>query len=372
MRYPDDVGVIWASMAQVYEGAAAELKGFARATLCFPALSNCPAFLTPWATRVACDWYDTDSLASRDRIEAVVRENRIKVVLYFGCPGQSIDLRFLRRLGVRTLNYEMDSYPTVVKQSWLLWAGKRILRGWLRKGVHDRYIADAHHQRRFLIEYAALPRGLVDTVVNGVDLERFSPGPRPEPATLGLPVTDYYVVSISQARPEKRVDVLIDAAAEIFRVSPETPVAFVHVGGGQCLESWKARVLALGLGTRFFFAGGKSDVVPYHRLATVFAHPAERESFGYAVAEAMACGKPVIAARSRGPSEIIVEGETGLLVEIGDDRGLACTMLALLDNKIRRERMGEKARERAIQFYDGHRQSVELAAIIRQELARAP
>jgi glycosyltransferase involved in cell wall biosynthesis len=249
-------------------------------------------------------------------------------------------------------------------------AGKRIMRRWLRIGVHDRYIADAHHQRRFLLEFAALPPDRVDTVVNGVDLERFSPGAKQDPVSLNLPVTENYVLSVSQARPEKRLDVLIEAAEEVFRIRPGLSVTFLHVGDGQCLEKWKAKAKKHGLGDRYQFAGGKADVVPYHRLATVFAHPAERESFGYAVAEAMACGKPVIAARSSGPSEIIDEGVTGTLVEIGDVQGFARAILALLDDSSRRKQMGAAGRERAVRLYDLHRQSVELASVIRGELAK--
>jgi glycosyltransferase involved in cell wall biosynthesis len=368
MRYPDDVGLVWASMARVYSGAVAELAGLARAVVCFPVLTDCPAFPTPWATRVACDWYNTRTSASRDRIRAVVAEHGIKVVLYIGCLGQTVDLRFLHRLGLRTVNYEQDSYPTTSSQPWRNWVAKRILRRWLRIGVHDRYVANAHHQRQFLLEFAALPPDRMDTVVNGVDLERFTPDPRPDPATLDLPTTDYYVVSISQARSEKRVDVLIDAAAELFRIQPELSVTFIHIGGGQCLDEWMAKAAKLGLGNRYQFPGGKTDVIPYHRLATVFAHPAERESFGYAVVEAMACGKPVIAARSPGPSEIVEAGVTGILVEPGDARGLAQELLMLLDDPSRRERMGSAGRERADNLYNIRRQAVELARVIRGQL----
>ncbi len=238
--------------------------------------------------------------------------------------------------------------------------------GWLAIGIHDRYVANAHHQRRFLLEFAALPAHRVETVVDGVDMERFFPEPRPEAAGLGLPATEYYVISVSQARPEKRIDVLIDAAIELFSLRPELSLTFVHVGGGQCLEDWKKR--ALPLGDRYRFTGTKSDVVPYLRLATIFAHAAERESFGYVVAEAMACCKPTIAARSPGPSEIIEEGVTGFLVDPGDAGGMARQILMLLDDPPQRERMGLAGRERAQRLYNSRRQAVELAAIYKKEL----
>lgn len=366
MRYPDDIGLVWASMARVHGDAVGELKSEVRALVCFPALTDRPAFQTPWAKRAQCDWYNTGSAENRERIRQIVGEERLQVVLYWGCPANTVDLRFLRSLGLRTINCEVDSYPATYQQSLLKWLAKRFLRGWLGIAVHDQYIANARHQRRFLLDFAGLPPNRVETVVDGVDLLRFTPEPRPEPEDLGLPHTENYVISISQARPEKRLDVLIDAAIELFRLGPELSLTFVHVGGGQCLEEWKIR--AAMLGDRFIFVGTKTDVVPYLRLATIFAHSAERESFGFVVAEAMACCKPVIAARSPGPAEIIEDGVTGLIVEPGDVRGMAREIRALLDEPSRGEKMGKSGRERTDRFYNCRRQAIELARVIRGQL----
>ena len=368
MRYPDDIGMVWASMARFHSGAVEKLMGVARTVICFPELTDRPAFLTPWAKRVACNWYETSSQINRDRIREVITEFNIKVVVYISCMGHMLDLHFLRQLGLRTINYEVDSYPTTYQQSGLKWALKRILRGRLKIGVHDLYLANMHHQRRFLLDFAGLPPSRVVTVVNGIDLEKFSPGPRPDPASLNLPVTDNYIVSVCQARPEKRIDVLIDAAAELARTRPDLSATFVHVGGGQCLEEWKAKAERLGLGQRFQFAGGQADVVPYHHLATIYAHPAERESYGYAVVEAMGCGKPVVAARSSGPSELIEADITGILVEIGDSRGMTRALIELLDHPARRDEMGKAGRERATRHYNYRHQALELASVLRKLL----
>ncbi len=368
MRYPDDVGLVWASMARFHSAAAEKLTGEVEHLICFPSLTERPAFATPWATRLACDWYDTRNPASRQRIRELVEKFNIKLVAYVSCLGQTIDLPFLRSLGLRTLNYEADSYPAAPHQSWLKLAAKHVSRRWLKRGVHDRYIANAEHQGRFLARFARIPPERIETIVNGVDVDHFSPTPPPDPHSLDLPSSDMYVVSVSQARPEKRVDVLIDAAAEIFRLRPELSLTFVHVGAGQCLAEWQARAQRLGLAERYRFVCTKADVVPYHRLAAVFAHPAERESFGYAVAEAMACAKPVVAASSLGPAEIVLPGATGTLVEPGDSRGLAQAILALLDDPAQRERMGQAGRERVLRHYNQWSLAVELARVFRSEI----
>lgn len=368
MRYPDDVGLMWTSAAWIYSGAVDSLRDAAQPIICFPALTDRPAFPTPWAARVVCDWYDTHSAASRARIQSVTAEHGVRVVEYCSCPGDTLDFRFLRRLGIRTINYELDSFPILPRQPWVKRMAKLVLRRGLKLGIHDCYVPNAHHQRRFLIEFACLPPSRVQSVVNGIDLEKFRPGPRPDPASLGLPASDYYVVSVSQARPEKRIDVLVDAVREVFRRRPELSLTYVHVGDGQCLES--LRVQAAPLGERCQFVGARSDVVPYLRLATIFAHAAERESFGYAITEAMACRKPVVATRSQGPCEIIEPGETGVLVDQGDVSTLAAELLALIDSPERREKMGAAGREHCERLYDGRRQSHGLAQVMREQLSR--
>jgi glycosyltransferase involved in cell wall biosynthesis len=74
------------------------------------------------------------------------------------------------------------------------------------------------------------------------------------------------------------------------------------------------------------------------------------ETFGIVALEAMSMGKPVIAARSGGLPDVVIDGETGVLVPPGNAQALRQAMQYLLDNLERRELMGQKARERAAEF----------------------
>jgi glycosyltransferase involved in cell wall biosynthesis len=74
------------------------------------------------------------------------------------------------------------------------------------------------------------------------------------------------------------------------------------------------------------------------------------ETFGIVALEAMSMGKPVIAARSGGLPSVVIDGETGMLVPPGNALALRQAMQCLLDDFERRERMGEKAKERAAEF----------------------
>jgi glycosyltransferase involved in cell wall biosynthesis len=74
------------------------------------------------------------------------------------------------------------------------------------------------------------------------------------------------------------------------------------------------------------------------------------ESFGIAVLEAMVMGRPFVASRIGGLPDIVVDGETGLLVAPGDWRALREAIQRLLDNPALRERMGDRAKQRVVKF----------------------
>lgn len=74
------------------------------------------------------------------------------------------------------------------------------------------------------------------------------------------------------------------------------------------------------------------------------------ETFGIVALEAMYMGKPVIAARSGGLTDVVVDGETGLLVPPGDPHALRVAIQSLLNDPTLRERMGKQARQRAAEF----------------------
>src|SRR5262249_10079685 len=155
------------------------------------------------------DLHRTDD-ANRPLLRELITARGIGVVVYMACQTSEVSLRWLRSLGVRTLNQEQDSFPPDAGQRLVKKLAKRLLRRHLRWNLHDLYVAHAEHQRQFLLSFACLPPERVVTVVNGIDTTLFTPGPAPDPAELGLPKTQHYAVAVCQARPEKRVEFLMD------------------------------------------------------------------------------------------------------------------------------------------------------------------
>ena len=108
---------------------------------------------------------------------------------------------------------------------------------------------------------------------------------------------------------------------------------------------------AAALGPRFRRLGYRTDVARLLAAADVFALPSHFEGLPMSVIEAMLCGLPVVATDISGPREMVVAGETGLLVPPGTVDPLAAALQALAGDPARRARMGEAGRARALEHY---------------------
>jgi glycosyltransferase involved in cell wall biosynthesis len=97
--------------------------------------------------------------------------------------------------------------------------------------------------------------------------------------------------------------------------------------------------------------GKQPRIVDYLSASDVLLLPSEQESFGLAALEAMACEVPVVASRVGGIPEVVTDGETGFLSEVGDVGKMAEDAARLLSNPDLRREMGKRARESAVSRY---------------------
>ena len=157
------------------------------------------------------------------------------------------------------------------------------------------------------------------------------------------------LVHVSNFRPVKRP---IDCVEIFAKVKEEFPdVRLVMVGDGPERSAAKYRAESLGVAEDVLFVGKKSNIADYLGVSDVFLLPSELESFGLAALEAHACELPVIATRIGGIPEVVNDGESGFLSDIGDiDRMAANTLKLLKDDDLRRQ-MGARGREISVQRY---------------------
>lgn len=130
-------------------------------------------------------------------------------------------------------------------------------------------------------------------------------------------------------------------------------VKIMVIGTG--IEEKRLKGLARRLGLNVSFLSTRDDVLELMKAMDIFVQPAFREPFGITVIEAMFSGLPVVATKSGGILEIVVDGETGILVSPKNSNSIKDAILKLISNLGLAKRMGEKGREIAISKFNGRR-----------------
>jgi len=157
------------------------------------------------------------------------------------------------------------------------------------------------------------------------------------------------LVHVSTFRPVKRPGDCIEILARVLQQGISTRLIMVGDGAERTNLEHRARCLAVY--DKCIFVGKQPKIVDYLSAADVLLLPSEQESFGLAALEAMACEVPVIASRVGGIPEVVTDGETGFLSEVGEVDKMAVDAARLLgDPELRRE-MGKRARESAVSRY---------------------
>ncbi|MGI5817897.1 MAG: glycosyltransferase family 4 protein [Armatimonadota bacterium] len=187
---------------------------------------------------------------------------------------------------------------------------------------------------------------------NGVDTLVFQPD-RPGfevREELGLPADAPVIGSVGQLVPWKRQDLFLEVAAHVL--AHEKGAYFLVVGADMFgehpdyVEELHQIAESLGLSERAVFTGFREDIASVMNVMDVLVHPVANEPLGRVVLEAMSLGVPCVAVGSCGPSEIIDDGETGILVPRADPRRMAARVVELLSRQGGAERMGREARRR--------------------------
>jgi glycosyltransferase involved in cell wall biosynthesis len=221
---------------------------------------------------------------------------------------------------------------------------------WLYNRAVDRVIAISEGVRAALL--AAGVRGdRIRVVPSGVDPERLVAPPGAGPSLRrAWEVRDDELLVVAPGVLERRKGhaVLLDALARV-----PGPVRLVVCGDGA--ERAALAAAARPLGTRVRFAGFRDDMPACLAAADMVAMPSLQEGLGVAALEAMAAGRAVVASRTGGLAEVVVEGETGFLVPPGDAGALAVALARLAADAALRARLGAAGRARVLAHYTSAR-----------------
>jgi glycosyltransferase involved in cell wall biosynthesis len=185
----------------------------------------------------------------------------------------------------------------------------------------------------------------ISVIGNGVDTNFFVPEKRKD-------MKGAYIIYTGRLDSRKG---LVDLIASSEYVCQEhTNIKFILTGKGPMKKYLERRINDLGLKKNFYFAGfvDRSTLLKYYQNAIIYVLPSYYEGLPTTLLEAMSCGIPSIATDVKGSSELIEDGENGLLVPPGDPKRLAEAILRLLDDEELRKKLGDNAREYVVGNYD--------------------
>lgn len=176
----------------------------------------------------------------------------------------------------------------------------------------------------------------IQVIHNFLDCEHYRRTPDPELRQALLGTADRVVMHVSNFRPVKRVDRVLDA---FVRIRASVNARLVMVGDGPDRAGLEESVENLGLSDAVSFVGERHDLVALLSSADLFLLTSAQESFGMAAMEAMACGTPVVASRVGGLPEVITDGVTGFLCDQDDADAMAARGVTLLTDTALHERI---------------------------------
>lgn len=311
-------------------------------------------------------WLPRLSLAFLPRLYAYLRANKIQLVhckdpqsAYYAAP-------VARLLGI----------PVV----WTCTGWWHAERGWKSK-FYDAFFA------RIITWTELIKQKLVETnprlgekivvVPSGVDVSVFAPAPRDElvRGEFNIPPNAPLVILLARFQPVKGHEIFLQAALQVLEKFPDT--FFLLVGDNAFAtdegETYKREMLAqiqndARLRTHIVLAGFRRDIPRLLNASDVLVCPSLFETYGMSNVEAMACGVPVVSTNVGGPSETIVDGETGFLVPPRDPAALAERVMRLLADERLRKRMGACGRQRVLDHFTLTENIARLEEVYRQAL----
>jgi phosphatidylinositol alpha-1,6-mannosyltransferase len=221
-----------------------------------------------------------------------------------------------------------------------------------------------------------IPDERIRKITPGVDCARFQPeAPRKELIERYGLQGKKVLLTVGRLVPRKGHRTVLEAIRQIL---PEIPdLAYVIVGTGPEQDELKRLVAEWNLTDAVHFAGyvTETDLPAYYNLCDLFVLPnsddrGDVEGFGMVFLEANACGKPVIAGRSGGTAEAVIDGATGFLVDPENPAELAEVLRSLLPNSSIRNKLGERGLLRARSEFSWESRAHMLDAMNRELIAR--
>lgn len=212
----------------------------------------------------------------------------------------------------------------------------------------DKVIAVSHAVKDVIVGQNIIPESKISVIYNGIDLEKFKYASGNKIIQeLNFSEKQRLVGVIGRITPEKGQDIFIKSIPLILKDHPDTK--FLIVGSDTEKYTEKLNLLAneLGIPDKVVFLGVRSDIPDIMKMLDVFVLSSLSEPFGLVLVEAMAAGIPVVATQAGGAREIIVNNESGILVEPSNHEDLAAAVSNILRDNELAKKLNTAGKERA-------------------------
>ena len=191
----------------------------------------------------------------------------------------------------------------------------------------------------------------IEMIPNFVDTERFIQREDQARRRQFAEDDERILMHISNFRPVKRVEDII----KIFHlIDKKLSSKLVLIGDGPDLSKALSLSRDFGIEDKVISLGGQDYVENLLPLADLFLLPSDQESFGLVALEAMSCGVPVIATKTGGLPEVVIDGENGFLGPLGDVEFMSQKGIELLSDENRLNKFRENCRKRAVEKFDSN------------------
>lgn len=206
----------------------------------------------------------------------------------------------------------------------------------------DKIVCISHKIRQVLLAEGLASDKLI-TIHSGIDLTRFLDYDQQFDihAKYGIPASHLLVGTIAAFVGEKDYPSLLKAASLIISAKPD--VTFIALGDGTLALKLKQLHSELNLGSRFIFCGFQSRVGDFLHDFDIYVMASRKEGLGTSILDALSVGLPVVATRSGGIPEVIIDGYNGLLVEKEDPAALAAALSKLITDFDLRKKLAKNA-----------------------------
>jgi glycosyltransferase involved in cell wall biosynthesis len=210
----------------------------------------------------------------------------------------------------------------------------------------DHYVAVSESVKRYIIDKSKISAEKISVIYNGVNIKSQDDLHEQNPKMpFKIEDEDRILMTVGRLHEQKGHCYLIQAVSKVRKEFPK--VKLLVTGEGEEENNLKKLVKSLDLTNKVIFAGLSSDIEGILPIAELFILPSLWEGLPNVLLEAMAAGKPVVATKVGGIPEIVVHGETGILIPPRDTDALAIAIIDLLQNKLKAKNMGEAGRIRA-------------------------